>query len=126
VSGRLAWALAVPRCRRARDKTGASTSSISDSDALDSIVAMTFGNLALDLILRRQYGPALSIHRGFGHSVSITSVTSDNKVVDVKQYYNTEQLRPTYEFDSAPLFILTSDRPAVSSNTCTWASRHPT
>ena len=80
-----------------------------DPDALDSIVPMAFGNLALDLILRKQYGRLVSIHRGFYDSVPITSVTSEKKVVDVKKYYNTERLRPIYEFDGAPLFIMTSD-----------------
>jgi hypothetical protein len=27
----------------------------------------------------------------------------------VKKYYNTDRLRPIYEFDGAPLFIMTSD-----------------
>ena len=80
-----------------------------DPDALDSIVPMAFGNLALDLILKRQYGRLVSIHRGSYDSVPITSVTSDKKVVDVRKYYNTERLRPIYEFDGAPLFIMTSD-----------------
>lgn len=78
-------------------------------DALDSIVPMAFGNLALDLILRKQYGRLVSIHRGFYDSVSIESVTSEKKVVDVPKYYNTKRLRPIYEFDGAPLFIMTSD-----------------
>jgi len=30
-------------------------------------------------------------------------------VVNVRKYYHTERLRPIYEFDSAPLFIMTSD-----------------
>jgi ATP-dependent phosphofructokinase / diphosphate-dependent phosphofructokinase len=80
-----------------------------DPDALDSIVPMAFGNLALDLILKKEYGRLVSIHRGFYDSVSIDNVTSDKKVVDVKKYYNTERLRPIYEFDGAPLFIMTSD-----------------
>src|ERR1051325_10097182 len=80
-----------------------------DPDALDSIVPMAFGNLALDLILKRQYGRLVSIHRGFYDSVAITSVTSEKKVVDVPKYYNTERLRPIYDFDGAPLFIMTSD-----------------
>jgi hypothetical protein len=29
--------------------------------------------------------------------------------VDVAKYYNTDRLRPIYEFDGAPLFIMTSD-----------------
>jgi 6-phosphofructokinase 1 len=80
-----------------------------DPDALDSIVPMAFGNLALDLILKKQFGRLVSVHRGFYDSVSISSVTSEKKVVDVKKYYNTERLRPIYEFDGAPLFIMTSD-----------------
>src|SRR6476660_9752256 len=80
-----------------------------DPDALDSIVPMAFGNLALDLILKKEYGRLVSVHKGFYDSVPITSVTSEKKVVDVKKYYNTDRLRPIYEFDGAPLFIMTSD-----------------
>jgi len=80
-----------------------------DPDALDSIVPMAFGNLALDLILRGEYGRLVSIHRGFYDSVPITSVTAEKKVVNVRKYYHTERLRPIYEFDGAPLFIMTSD-----------------
>ena len=81
-----------------------------DPDALDSIVPMAFGNLALDFILKKQYGRLVSIHKGFYDSVPIESVTSEKKVVDVPKYYNTERLRPIYDFDGAPLFIMTDDR----------------
>ena len=80
-----------------------------DPDALDSIVPMAFGNLALDLIMRGEFGRLVSIHKGFYDSVSISNVTSEKKVVDVKKYYNTERMRPIYDFDGAPLFIMTSD-----------------
>jgi ATP-dependent phosphofructokinase / diphosphate-dependent phosphofructokinase len=80
-----------------------------DPDALDSIVPMAFGNLALDLILKKQFGRLVSTHKGKYDSVPIQSVTSEKKVVDVKKYYNTDRLRPIYEFDGAPLFIMTSD-----------------
>src|SRR5215210_5785014 len=80
-----------------------------DPDALDSIVPMAFGNLALDLILKKQFGRLVSTHKGTYDSVPITSVTSEKKIVDVKKYYSTERLRPIYEFDGAPLFIMTSD-----------------
>ena len=80
-----------------------------DPDALDSIVPMAFGNLALDLVVRKQYGRLVSIHRGFYDSVPLANVTSEKKVVDVSKYYNTRRLRPIYQFDGAPLFIMTSD-----------------
>jgi 6-phosphofructokinase len=81
-----------------------------DPDALDSIVPMAFGNLAVDLVFKKQFGRLVAVHRGFYDSVPISSVTSEKKVVNVAQYYNTERLRPIYEFDGAPLFIMTSDR----------------
>jgi 6-phosphofructokinase 1 len=80
-----------------------------DPDALDSIVPMAFGNLALDLIVKKEYGRLVSIHKGFYDSVPLSSVTSNKKVVDVPKYYSTDRLRPIYEFDGAPLFIMTSD-----------------
>ena len=78
-------------------------------DALDSIVPMAFGNLALDLILKRDFGKLVSVHKGFYDCVPISSVTSEKKIVDVSKYYNTDRLRPIYDFDGAPLFIMTSD-----------------
>src|SRR5437764_1222676 len=68
-----------------------------DPDALDSIVPMAFGNLALDLILKKEYGRLVSVHKGFYDSVPITSVTSETQVVDVKRYYNTAPPTPIYE-----------------------------
>src|SRR5258705_482181 len=78
-------------------------------DALDSIVPMAFGNLALELVVKKQYGRLVSIHKGFYDTVPLASVTSEKKVVDVSKYYNTQRLRPIYQFDGAPLFIMTSD-----------------
>lgn len=80
-----------------------------DPDALDSIVPMAFGNLALELVLRKEYGRLVSTHRGVYDSVPIGSVTSAKKVVDVAKYYNTERMRPMYAFEGSPLFIMTSD-----------------
>jgi 6-phosphofructokinase 1 len=81
-----------------------------DPDALDSIVPMAFGNLALDLVFRNQFGRLVSIHRGCYDSVPVASVTSDKKVVNVPRYYNTDRLRPIYDFDGAPLFIMAGGR----------------
>src|SRR5438094_10507825 len=80
-----------------------------DPDALDSIVPMAFGNLAVDLVAGGEDGLLGSIHRGFYDSVPIGIGTSEKKVVNVAKYYNTDRLRPIYKFDGAPLFIMTSD-----------------
>jgi 6-phosphofructokinase 1 len=80
-----------------------------DPDALDSIVPMAFGNLALDLILRGEFGRLVSVHNGRYDSVSIEVVTGTKKHVEVEKYYNTDRLRPIYDFWDKPLFIMTSD-----------------
>jgi 6-phosphofructokinase 1 len=79
-------------------------------DAIDSIVPMAFGNLALDLILDGASGRMVCLRKGQYDNVPIGVVTSTKKVVDVAKYYNTERLRPYYKsFNFKPLFIMTSD-----------------
>ncbi len=79
-------------------------------DAIDSIVPMAFGNLALNLVLGRAHGRLVCIRNGRYDNVPIDAVTSVKKVVDVEKYYSRERLRPHYEsFESKPLFIMTSD-----------------
>ena len=81
-----------------------------DPDALDSIVPMAFGNLALDLVLKGTFGRLVSLRNGVYDSVPIDVVTGRKKVIDVTKYYNAERLRPRYEtFIRQPLFIMTSD-----------------
>jgi 6-phosphofructokinase 1 len=41
--------------------------------------------------------------------VPIEVVTGPKKNVDVERYYNTERLRPIYDFHNKPLFIMTAD-----------------
>jgi ATP-dependent phosphofructokinase / diphosphate-dependent phosphofructokinase len=78
-------------------------------DALDSIVPMAFGNLALDLVLKGEQGRLVSVHNGRYDSVPIGVVTGAKKHVDVQKYYSTDRLRPIYDFHDKPLFIMTSD-----------------
>lgn len=81
-----------------------------DPDAMDSIVPMAFGNLALDLILNGTFGRLVNVRNGRYDNVPISVVTSRKKVVDVEKYYNTLRLRPKYEkFENRPVFIMTSD-----------------
>jgi ATP-dependent phosphofructokinase / diphosphate-dependent phosphofructokinase len=81
-----------------------------DPDALDSIVPMAFGNLALNLIIGKAHGRLVGLRNGKYDSVPIDVVTSGKKVVDVEKYYNRDRLRPHFEsFESKPLFIMTSD-----------------
>ncbi|MBT8220189.1 MAG: 6-phosphofructokinase [Bacteroidia bacterium] len=81
-----------------------------DPDAIDSIIPMAYGNLALDLILKGIDGRLIVLKNGRYDNVPIDVVTSTNKVVDVKKYYNTERFRPYYHsFEMQPMFIMTSE-----------------
>ncbi len=81
-----------------------------DPDAIDSIVPMAYGNLALDLILDGIHGRLVVLKNGRYDNMPIEVVTSTKKVVNVDKYYNTERLRPHYKsFEMRPLFIMASD-----------------
>ncbi|MHC5024758.1 MAG: 6-phosphofructokinase [Planctomycetota bacterium] len=81
-----------------------------DPDALDSIVPMAFGNIALDLVLSGESGRLVSVRNGVYDNVPIDIVTDRKKVVDLHKYYNIERLRPQYTtLMHQPLFIMTSE-----------------
>ncbi len=81
-----------------------------DPDAIDSIVPMAYGNLALDLILNRVHGRMVVLKNGRYDNTPIDAVTASKKIVNVKEHYNTERLRPHYtSFEMKPLFIMTSE-----------------
>jgi 6-phosphofructokinase 1 len=81
-----------------------------DPDALDSIVPMAFGNLALDLAERGKSGLLVAVRRGLYDAVPIDAVVGEKKSVDVEQFYEVDRLRPKYTtFADKPLFIMTSE-----------------
>jgi len=81
-----------------------------DPDALDSIVPMAYGNLALDLILKGVHGRIVVLKNGRYDNLPIDVVTSSKKVVDVTEHYNTERLRPFYHsFEMRPFLLMASD-----------------
>lgn len=81
-----------------------------DPDALDSIVPMAYGNLALDLILKGLHGRIVVLKNGRYDNVPIDVVTSSKKVVNVSEHYNIERLRPYYHsFEMKPFLLMASD-----------------
>jgi 6-phosphofructokinase 1 len=81
-----------------------------DPDAIDSIVPMAYGNLALDLILSRIHGRLVVLKNGRYDNIPVDAVTASKKVVNIKEHYNIDRLRPEYSsFEMKPLFIMTSD-----------------
>jgi len=81
-----------------------------EPDAIDSIVPMAFGNLALDLILKGIHGRLVVLKNGRYDNVPIDVVSSQKKIVNIQRYYNTDRLRPYFKsFEMQPLFIMTSE-----------------
>jgi 6-phosphofructokinase len=81
-----------------------------EPDAIDSIAPMAFGNLALDLILKKIHGRLVVLKNGRYDNTPIDAVIATKKVVKVKEHYNTERLRPHYSsFEMKPLFIMASE-----------------
>ena len=81
-----------------------------DPDAVDSIVPMAYGNLALDLILKGVHGRLVVLKNGRYDNVPIDVVVGKSKMVNIDKFYNTERLRPYYNsFEMNPLFIMTSE-----------------
>ncbi len=81
-----------------------------DPDAVDSVVPMAYGNIALDLILKGIHGRLVNLTNGRYGDTPIDIVTSTSKIVNVEKYYNTDRLRPKYKsFQNSPFFIVTGD-----------------
>lgn len=81
-----------------------------DPDAIDSIVPMAYGNLALDLILGGFHGRLVVLKNGRYDDVPLDVVTSTKKIVNLEKYYNIKRLRPHYHrFEMKPLFLMAAD-----------------
>jgi 6-phosphofructokinase len=81
-----------------------------DPDAIDSIVPMVYGNLALDLILKGIHGRLVVLKNGRYDNVPLDVVTSSKKIVKVSEHYNIERLRPYYHsFEMKPFLLMASE-----------------
>ena len=81
-----------------------------DPDAIDSIVPMAYGNLALDLLLNRIHGRLVVLKNGRYDNMPIETVTATKKVINIREHYSIERLRPVFKsFEMKPLFLMTSE-----------------
>jgi 6-phosphofructokinase len=81
-----------------------------DPDAIDSIVPMAYGNLALNLAMKKVHGRLVVLKNGRYDNMPVDVIVGKKKVVDIATYYNCQRLRPHYEsFEMKPLFIMTSE-----------------
>lgn len=75
-------------------------------DSLDRMVAMSYGNLAMQLIRRNETGKMVALRSGKYTTVPIDIITADKKRVDVDSYYDVENYRPQVkDFLGVPMFL---------------------
>lgn len=75
-------------------------------DSLDRMVAMSYGNLAMQLIRRNETGKMVALRSGKYTTVPIDIITADKKRVDVDSYYDVECYRPQVkDFLGVPMFL---------------------
>ena len=78
-----------------------------DPDAIDSVVPMVFGNLALDLLLRKEWGKLVVVQSGRYRAVPLEVLINSKKTVKVEDHYDTDRLRPLFKsFEGKPLLIM--------------------
>lgn len=75
-------------------------------DSLDRMVAMSFGNLGIQLIRRNDTGKMVALHGGKYTTVPVEMVLAGKKRVDVAGYYDIEQYKPRVkDFMGVPMFL---------------------
>ena len=75
-------------------------------DSLDRMVAMSYGNLAMQLIRRNETGKMVCLHGGKYTTVPVDMILTGKKRVDVPSFYDVENYRPKIrDFMGVPMFL---------------------
>jgi 6-phosphofructokinase len=75
-------------------------------DSLDLMVAVNYANMAIDLFLRGVYGRLVALSRGTYTDIPLSTITSGQKRVDVRELYDAEMYRPKVRHVSGkPMFL---------------------
>jgi 6-phosphofructokinase 1 len=75
-------------------------------DSIDLMVGFNFANLALELINEQIYGRMLAIKKGVYTHVPLNLVTSGIKRVNVDEFYDIDNYRPSVKnLEGKPMFL---------------------
>lgn len=75
-------------------------------DALDRMVAMNFGTLAVDLLLEGRTGLMTALQDGRYTAIDLASIVSGVKRVDIDRFYDTQEYRPVLRgVENLPMFL---------------------
>jgi len=75
-------------------------------DSLDRMVALSFGNLAVQLIRRNETGKMVALHGGKYTTVPVQMILTGKKRVDVPSFYDIDNYKPKVrDFMGVPMFL---------------------
>ena len=75
-------------------------------DSLDLMVAVNFANTAIDLFLRGVFGRLIALSRGIYTDIPLSTITTGQKRVDVRELYDIEEYRPkVVHVSGKPMFL---------------------
>jgi 6-phosphofructokinase 1 len=75
-------------------------------DSLDLMVAVNFANIAIDLFLKGIFGRLVSLIRGIYTDIPLSTITTGQKRVDVRELYDVEEYRPKVRHAGGkPMFL---------------------
>lgn len=63
-------------------------------DSLDLMVAVNYATMAVSLALKGIYGRLVALHQGIYTDIPLSTITTGQKRVDVRELYDIEQYRP--------------------------------
>ena len=75
-------------------------------DSLDQMVAVNYANTAIDLFLKDVFGRLVALSRGIYTDIPLSTITTGQKRVDVRELYDIEEYRPKIRHVSGkPMFL---------------------
>jgi 6-phosphofructokinase len=75
-------------------------------DSLDLMVSLNYANMAMSLVLQKNFGRMVALRNGIYTNVPISMITEGLKRVDVDELYDQEQYRPKVRHvDGKPMFL---------------------
>jgi len=75
-------------------------------DSLDLMVAVNFAHMAIDLFLKGVFGRLIALNQGIYTDIALSTITTGQKRVDVRELYDVEEYRPKIRHVSGkPMFL---------------------
>ena len=75
-------------------------------DSLDLMVAVNYANMAVDLFLKGTFGRLVALSRGIYTDIPLSTITTGQKRVDLRELYDVEEYRPKVRHvGGKPMFL---------------------